>query len=249
MALKENYKDDILDVSVNTKRKYRITENSDGTISLDDETVYTQEGDSFGASDMNAMAHAINNTSSDAEHTSYDNTTSGLQATNVQDAVDEINDNLTDGIGGTSDKFRFGTDGNGNYGYIKKVAGADTFFPFSEKNAPTIPGMYNKWWNIATSGGNDTRTFNVTSKNKYAIVTVFGVGKNSAMSAPSISGTAVKSSTLKGSASHNSNDESFWFPANAYTYLVELKEIDGTLIVSHAGGWDWVNSFITVAYY
>jgi len=94
MALKENYKDDILDVSVNTKRKYRMTENSDGTVSLDDETVYTQEGDSFGASDMNAMAHAINNTSSDAEHTSYDNTTSGLQATNVQDAVDEINDNL-----------------------------------------------------------------------------------------------------------------------------------------------------------
>ena len=95
MALKENYKDDILDVSVNTKRKYRMTENTDGTISLEDETVYTQEGDSFGASDLNAMAHAINNTSSDAEHTSYDNTESGLQATNVQDAVDEINDNLT----------------------------------------------------------------------------------------------------------------------------------------------------------
>ena len=94
MALKENYKDDILDVSVNTKRKYRMTENADGTISLDDETVYTQEGDSFGASDMNALAHAVNNIATDAEHTSYDNATSGLQATNVQDAVDELNDNL-----------------------------------------------------------------------------------------------------------------------------------------------------------
>jgi hypothetical protein len=90
MALKENYKDDILDVSVNTKRKYRMTENQDGTISLEDETVYTQEGDSFGASDLNAMAHAINNTSSDAEHTSYDNTESGLISDNVQDAIDEV---------------------------------------------------------------------------------------------------------------------------------------------------------------
>lgn len=60
MALKENYKDDILDVSVNTKRKYRMTENADGTISLDDETVYTQEGDSFGASDMNAVGAEVN---------------------------------------------------------------------------------------------------------------------------------------------------------------------------------------------
>lgn len=90
MALKENYKDDILDVSVNTKRKYRMTENQDGTVSLEDETVYTQEGDSFGASDLNAMAHAINNTSSDAEHTSYDNTTSGLVSDNVQGAIDEV---------------------------------------------------------------------------------------------------------------------------------------------------------------
>lgn len=60
MALKENYKDDILDVSVNTKRKYRMTENQDGTVSLDDETVYTQEGDSFGASDMNAVNSEVN---------------------------------------------------------------------------------------------------------------------------------------------------------------------------------------------
>lgn len=60
MALKENYKDDILDVSVNTKRKYRMTENQDGTVSFDDETVYTQEGDSFGASDMNATNTKVN---------------------------------------------------------------------------------------------------------------------------------------------------------------------------------------------
>lgn len=37
---------------------------------------------------------------------------------------------LLDGIGNTNEKFRFGTDGQGNYGYIKEVEGADTFFPF-----------------------------------------------------------------------------------------------------------------------
>lgn len=60
MALKENYKDDILDTSQNVKRKYRMTENPDGTISLDDETEYLQEGDSFGASDMNAVNSEVN---------------------------------------------------------------------------------------------------------------------------------------------------------------------------------------------
>jgi hypothetical protein len=74
MALKENYKDDILDVSVNTKRKYRMTENPDGTVSFDDETEYTQEGDSFGASDMNATNGKVNTLESD---------------------IGEINDNLT----------------------------------------------------------------------------------------------------------------------------------------------------------
>lgn len=95
MALKENYKDDILDTSQNVKRKYQMENNGDGTVSFTDVTEYTQQGDSFGASDLNAMAHAINNTSSDAEHTSYDNTTSGLISDNVQGAIDEINDNLS----------------------------------------------------------------------------------------------------------------------------------------------------------
>lgn len=42
-----------------------------------------------------------------------------------------VSDCLLDGIGNTNEKFRFGTDGQGNYGYIKEVGGADTFFPFS----------------------------------------------------------------------------------------------------------------------
>lgn len=87
--LKEDYKDDILDISQNVRRKYQMIDNGDGTVSFEDVTEYTQQGDSFGASDLNDMAHAINNVSSDAEHTSYDNTTSGLISDNVQGAIDE----------------------------------------------------------------------------------------------------------------------------------------------------------------
>lgn len=148
MALKENYKDDILDVSVNTKRKYRMTENQDGTVSLDDETVYTQEGDSFGASDMNATNGKVNALETD---------------------IGEIDDSLTDGIGGTTDKFRFGTDGNGNYGYIKEVEGADTFFPFSSGIKYTRIAK-----NITTSNTPSARTYTFTEDGEYLIIAFHG---------------------------------------------------------------------------
>ena len=48
MALKTDYKDDILASSMNGKRRYRQTSNSDGSISLEDYTIYEQEGDNFG---------------------------------------------------------------------------------------------------------------------------------------------------------------------------------------------------------
>lgn len=116
MALKENYKDDILDVSVNTKRKYRMTENADGTISLDDETVYTQEGDSFGASDINAITEAVNNNSGMPVGTiaTFDGTTlpSGFEPyqTEEQRAIAQINDNLNG--------FKFYPTGTGIVGLI-----------------------------------------------------------------------------------------------------------------------------------
>lgn len=60
MSLKTNYKDDVLDASVNTTRKYKQISNSDGTISLTDSTVYTQNGDSYGSADVNTANKHIN---------------------------------------------------------------------------------------------------------------------------------------------------------------------------------------------
>lgn len=54
--LKTDYKDDVY----SGDRKYQETQNADGTVSLEDVTEYTQEGDIFGASDANATNEAVN---------------------------------------------------------------------------------------------------------------------------------------------------------------------------------------------
>lgn len=55
-----NFKDDIL-ASSNSKRKYQQTFNSDGSVSLEDVTQYTQRGSDFGASQVNQTNGAVNN--------------------------------------------------------------------------------------------------------------------------------------------------------------------------------------------
>lgn len=51
---------------------------------------------------------------------------------------DIVSSSLMDGIGGTNEVFKFGTDGNGEFGYIKKVNGADTFVPFKKVFDETV---------------------------------------------------------------------------------------------------------------
>lgn len=56
MSLKTNYKNDMFA----GKRKYQVTENDDGTISLDDVTVYQQQGDVYSADDINSTNKDVN---------------------------------------------------------------------------------------------------------------------------------------------------------------------------------------------
>lgn len=58
--LKTTYQDDVLDTSKNTKRKYNMITNSDGTVSFEDVTEYSQVGDTFGASQVNEIDTNIN---------------------------------------------------------------------------------------------------------------------------------------------------------------------------------------------
>lgn len=58
-TLPTNYKDDILSSS-NERRKYNMITNSDGTVSFEDVTDYTQNGSYFGAGDHNATNSKVN---------------------------------------------------------------------------------------------------------------------------------------------------------------------------------------------
>lgn len=62
--LKTTYQDDVLDTSVNEKRKYNMIQNADGTVSFEDVTTYSQNGDSFGAADINATNAKVNEVNS-----------------------------------------------------------------------------------------------------------------------------------------------------------------------------------------
>lgn len=56
MSLPTNYKDDMFEGS----RKYRMTDNGDGTVSFTDETNYLQHGSYYGAAEVNTINGAIN---------------------------------------------------------------------------------------------------------------------------------------------------------------------------------------------
>ena len=58
--LSTDFKDDIL-ASQNSKRKYTQVNNSDGTVSFQDSTAYSQVGSSYGAKEVNEEREAINN--------------------------------------------------------------------------------------------------------------------------------------------------------------------------------------------
>ena len=98
--LKTDYKDDILDTSQNTRRKYQMINNQDGTVSFVDVTEYIQQGDSFGADDVNAITDAINK--NDGVPVGAVVTFDGSQlpsgfepyTTAEQSAIAQINDNL-----------------------------------------------------------------------------------------------------------------------------------------------------------
>ena len=55
MSLKTDYKDAMYE-----RRKFRMENSGDGTVSLIDATSYTQEGTPFGANDVNAITKSVN---------------------------------------------------------------------------------------------------------------------------------------------------------------------------------------------
>lgn len=64
-TLPTNYVDAVLNADVNTKRKYNMITNSDGTVSFEDVTDYTTEGSDYGANQINEQNGKINELSAD----------------------------------------------------------------------------------------------------------------------------------------------------------------------------------------
>lgn len=58
--LPTNYKDDVLDISINESRKFNLINNADGTVSFEDRTVYLAEGTTFGGADINKTNAKVN---------------------------------------------------------------------------------------------------------------------------------------------------------------------------------------------
>lgn len=58
--LRTDFKDDVLNIITNEKRKYKMINNADGTVSFEDVTDYVQQGDTFGATEVNLITEKVN---------------------------------------------------------------------------------------------------------------------------------------------------------------------------------------------
>ena len=98
-TLPVNFKDDILNAGMDGKRKFTITQNTDGTSSIEDVTEYDQIGSNFGSAQINATNTAVN-ASADASKIIDDlatvaaNTQKGYMAGAL--ALKEVNQSLSD---------------------------------------------------------------------------------------------------------------------------------------------------------
>lgn len=116
-----NFKDDILKENMNGKRRFNMIQNSDGTVSFEDVTDYTQVGSTFGAAQINATNTAVNNAADaskiiDSLETIKANTQSGYIAGAL--AVKELNSNLGKKIAPIY--FRCNADGAGTMNFTVK---------------------------------------------------------------------------------------------------------------------------------
>ena len=80
MSLPTNFTDAVLNTAQNTRRKYRMTQNQDGTVSFEDVTVYSTQGSNFGASQINATNGKVNELESKLEMTVSGTLNSGAES-------------------------------------------------------------------------------------------------------------------------------------------------------------------------
>lgn len=122
-VLPTNFMDDILNESMNGKRRWTITRNDDGTYTLEDATTYDQLGNTFGQAQVNEMNKAINESVDQARVIDDYKTLAAVNQEGFVSGAKPVAQLIRD-LGG----MQFGTDGDGNCGYY----GADgSLIPFN----------------------------------------------------------------------------------------------------------------------
>lgn len=102
-TLNTDYQNDVLSSAMNGKRKYKMITNSDGTVSFEDVTTYTQTGSDWAAGDINIFAKNINESVGKTEFVGYNGYCSDIATDiNFDDFSDSVNlpktiDNNTEG--------------------------------------------------------------------------------------------------------------------------------------------------------
>lgn len=143
-VLPTDFKDDVLAESMAGKRRYRIIQNVDGTVSLDDVTDYEQVGSTFGAKQVNDMSSAVNSIEDVKAANNCTTTEPGfvLDARQGKNLMDKSNE-LGRDLGGLA----FAQDTEGNWGY--KIGGADPVIPF--KTEPFVYDFSDGTFNLSDS--------------------------------------------------------------------------------------------------
>lgn len=127
-VLPTNFMDDILNESMNGKRRWTITQNDDGTYTLEDATTYDQLGNTFGQAQVNAMNKAINESVDQARVIDDYKTLAAVNQNGFVPGAKPVAQLISD-LGG----LVFAQDADGNWGY--KAGGADTVIPFKNGQA------------------------------------------------------------------------------------------------------------------
>ncbi len=127
-VLPTNFMDDILNESMNGKRRWIITQNDDGTYTFEDATTYDQLGNTFGQAQVNEMNKAINESVDQARVIDDYKTLAAVNQNGFVPGAKPVAQLISD-LGG----LVFAQDADGNWGY--KAGGADTVIPFKNGQA------------------------------------------------------------------------------------------------------------------
>lgn len=149
-VLRTDFQDDILNSSMDEKRRYKLIQNSDGTVSLEDVSVYDQVGSEFGAAQINATNEEVNEKIGAADLVDPMVATEegfAADALKVKEALDEQNKKMLSGyenptvIALVSDGAAY-TDESGNYILAESTTGIGLLADTETYTTITVEGNF-----------------------------------------------------------------------------------------------------------